>query len=49
MLNPINVDELIAKYTAHTLRGILFFGDNTPEESARIIAAIHYLEGTDND
>ena len=49
MLDPTAVDDLIAKHTAHALRGILFFGDYTPEERALIVAALNYLEGTDYD
>ena len=49
MVNPITVDELIAEYTAHALRDMLQFWELTVDERAHIIAAIYYLEGTDND
>ena len=49
MLDPTVVDDFIAKYTAFELPDILVFWDHTPEERAHIIAALHYLEGTDND
>ena len=49
MTNPLIVDQLIAEYTSHTLRGMLLFGKLTADERANIIAAIDYLEGTENN
>ena len=49
MLNPFIIDELMAEYTANELREILINGDPTTNERANIIAAIYYLEGTENN
>ena len=49
MTNPLIVDELITEYTSHTLRDMLLFWNLTADERANIIAAIYYLEGTENN
>ena len=49
MTNPLIVDELIAEYTSHTLRDMLLFWKLTADDRANIIAAIYYLEGTENN
>ena len=49
MTNQIIVDELIAEYTSQTLRNMLIFRKLTADERAHIIAAIDYLEGTENN
>ena len=49
MLDPRILDEVITEHTAHTLRVTLLHCELTTEERAYIIAAIYYLEGTDND
>ena len=49
MINPLIVDELIAEYTLHALRDMLLFWELTANERANIIAAIDYLEGTENN
>lgn len=49
MLDPRFLDELISEHTADTLRDILRRYDLAPINRAYIIAAIYYLEGTDND
>ena len=49
MTNPIIVDELVAEYTSHALRDMLLFWKLTTNERANIIAAIYYLEGTENN
>ena len=49
MTNPLIVDELIAEYTSHALRDMLLFWKLTTEERANIIAALYYLEGTENN
>ncbi len=49
MTNPIIVDELIAEYTSHALRDMLLFWKLTADERANIIAALYYLEGTENN
>ena len=49
MLNPAIVDELIREYTSATLRVTLRYCELTTDERAHIIAAIYYLEGTEND
>ena len=49
MTNPLIVDELIAEYTSHALRDMLLFWELTANERANIIAAIDYLEGTENN
>ena len=48
MLDPTTVDELMADYTPQVLRGMLYSWELTEIERAHIIAAIYYLEGTDN-
>ena len=49
MTNPLIVDELTAEYTSHALRDMLLFWKLTADERANIIAAIYYLEGTENN
>ena len=49
MTNPLIVDQLIAEYTSHALRDMLLFWELTANERANIIAAIYYLEGTENN
>ena len=49
MTNPLIVDELIAEYTSHALRNMLLFWKLTADERANIIAAIYYLDGTENN
>lgn len=49
MLDPRDVDELITEHTADSLRDMLQCWELTTNERASIIAAIYYLEGTDND
>ena len=49
MLDPRLVDELITEHTEHALRMTLAHCELTAEERAHIIAAIHYLEGTENN
>ena len=48
MLDPRLVDELITEHTEHALRMTLAHCELTAEERAHIIAAIYYLEGTEN-
>ena len=49
MTNPLIVDQLIAEYTSHTLRDILRRYDLAPINRSYLIAALYYMEGTDND
>ena len=49
MLDPHIVDELIARHTVHALRDMLRYIEPFTETHAYFIAAIYYLEGTDND
>lgn len=50
MLDPQLLDEVISEHTANALRDTLLHFETTPEQRAYIIAAIYYLEGTeDND
>ncbi len=49
MLDPHIVDELIARHTVHALRDMLLYIEPRTETQAYFIAAIYYLEGTDND
>ena len=49
MLDPTIVDELITEHTADSLRDLLREYEFEPINRAYIIAAIYYLEGTDND
>ena len=48
MLNPFIIDYLIATHTADSLRDLLREYEFAPINRAYIIAAIYYLEGTDN-
>ena len=43
------IDETVTRYTANMLRDILQHCELTPARSAQIIAAIYYLEGTENN
>lgn len=49
MLDPRFLDELISDHTADTLRDILRRYDLAPLNRAYLIAAIYYLEGTEDD
>ena len=49
MLDPNLTDHLITHYTANMLRDILLHGELTVEGRAYVIAALYYMEGTDND
>ena len=49
MLDPRLLDELISEHTAESLRDLLREYDFARINRAYIIAAIYYLEGTDND
>ena len=49
MTNQIIVDELIAEYTSHALRNMLLFWKLTADERENITAAIHHLEGSENN
>ena len=49
MLDPRFIDELISEHTADTLRDILRRYELAPINRAYLIAALYYLEGTDND
>ena len=49
MLDPRFLDELISEYTADSLRDILSKYDLAPINRAYLIAAIYYLEGTENN
>lgn len=50
MLDPQILDEVITEHTADTLRDLLREYDFAQINRAYIIAAIYYLEGTeDND
>ena len=49
MLDPRFIDELISEHTADSLRDILQRYDLTPINRSYIIAALYYLEGTENN
>ena len=49
MLDPRFLDELISEHTADTLRDILRRYELAPINRAYLIAALYYMEGTDND
>ena len=49
MTNQLIVDEIIAEYTSHALRDMLLFWKLTADERSNIIAALYYLEGTENN
>lgn len=48
MLDPRLLDELISEHTVDSLRDLLREYDFAPINRAYLIAAIYYLEGTDN-
>ena len=49
MLDPRFIDELISEHTADSLRDILRRYDLAPTNRAYLIAALYYLEGTENN
>ena len=49
MLDPRFLDELISEHTVDTMRDVLRRYDLTPISRAYLIAAIYYLEGTENN
>ena len=49
MLDPRFIDELISEHTVDSLRDILRRYDLAPINRAYLIAAIYYLEGTENN
>ena len=49
MLDPRFLDELISEHTADSLRDILRRYDFAPINRAYLIAALYYLEGTENN
>ena len=49
MLDPRFLDKIISEHTADTMRDVLRRYDLTPISSAHLIAALHYLEGTENN
>ena len=49
MLDPHIIDELIARHTVHALRDMLLYIEPRTETQAYFIAAIYYLEGTENN
>ena len=44
-----NIDDLVVRYTANMLRDILQHCELAPARRSQIIAAIYYLEGTENN
>ena len=49
MLDPRFLDELISEHTADTMRDVLRRYDLTPINRSYLIAALYYMERTDND
>ena len=49
MLDPQILDELISEHTADTLRDVLQHYELAPINHAYLIAALYYLEGTENN
>ena len=49
MLDPRFLDELMTEHTADSLRDILNTYDLAPLNRAYLIAALYYLEGTENN
>ena len=48
MLDPVILDEVISEHTANSLRDMLQNCKLSAQGRAYLIAAIYYLEGTDN-
>ena len=48
MLDPRFLDEIISEHTADSLRDILRRYDLAPINRSYLIAALYYMEGTDN-
>ena len=49
MLDPRFLDEIISEHTADTVRDVLRLYDLNPISRAYLIAALYYLEGTENN
>ena len=49
MLDPQILDELISEHTADTVRDVLRCYELTPINRAYLIAALYYLEGSENN
>ena len=49
MLDPRFLDEIISEHTTDTMRDVLRRYDLTPISRAYLIAALYYLEGTENN
>ena len=49
MLDPRFLDKIISEHTADTMRDVLRRYDLTPISRAYLIAALYYLEGTENN
>ena len=49
MLDPRFLDELISEHTADSLRDILRRYELAPINRSYLIAALYYLEGTENN
>ena len=49
MLDPRFLDKIISEHTADTMRDVLRHYDLTPISRAYLIAALYYLEGTENN
>ena len=49
MLDPRFLDEIISEHTADTMRDVLRRYVPTPISRAYLIAALYYLDGTENN
>ena len=49
MLDPRFLDEIISEHTADTMRDVLRRYDLTPISRSYLIAALYYLEETENN